>query len=282
MNTLSLPRSSRGHVLFKFLVFVLVLAATFTLLWILLVPSLVTGLIKKRTGFDATVSSLYVNPFAASIDIRQLEIDNPPGLFPQKDFVVVNQFKTQAEPGSLFGDRVVVNDAVFDIALIAVVKNAQRQTNADLFEKGIMGPPPQKPQPQPGEEQPPEEKKPAGEKKPPKKFLIHHLVVKLDKIIIADYSGSAPRVSEVPLKINRTFTEVTDFKQITAPLIADLSVAGVGDLAGDVLGLVLPTPVLESLGVVAKGTGGILHQTGQKTTNFIKGLFDSLEQKPKQ
>ncbi|HTQ30947.1 MAG TPA: hypothetical protein VMI53_07035 [Opitutaceae bacterium] len=273
-------RARRGHMLFKLLGFVLALAATFTLLWILLLPSLVTGMIKKRTGFDATVSSLFANPFTASINIRQLEIDNP-DTFPRKDFVVVNQFRTAVQPSSLFSDRVVVKDAVFDVALVAVVKNAQGQTNVKAFETGVLGPKPPEPEKKTDEEQAPEEKKPPEQKKPPKQFLIQHLVVKLDKIIVADYSGSTPRVQEIPVNINRTFTDVTDLKQISVPLVADLSVAGVGDLAGDVLGLVIPAPILESLGVVTKGTGGLLQATGKKTTNFIKGLFDSLEEKQK-
>jgi hypothetical protein len=66
------------------------------------------------------------------------------------------------------------------------------------------------------------------------------------------------------------------------PLLADLSMAGAGKLANNILGLVIPTPILEQLGVVGKDTGGILQGTGQKTKDLFKGLFDSLEEKPKQ
>src|SRR5437879_11473526 len=86
-------RSRRGQSFVKVFVFILVLAATLTVLWVLLLPSLVTGLIKKRTGFDAAVESLYANPFTASINIHQLKIDNP-DTFPQRNFVMVNEFKT--------------------------------------------------------------------------------------------------------------------------------------------------------------------------------------------
>src|SRR5258708_2044024 len=139
----------RGNILTKLFIFACALAATFALMWMLLLPSIVTGLIKKRTGFDATVQRLYVNPFTASVYISQL-------------------------------------------------------------------------------------------------------VVKLDKIIIADYSGAEPKVHEIPLTINRTFTDVTDLKQISVPLLADLSTAGAGKLANNILGLVIPAPILEQLGVVGK------------------------------
>jgi hypothetical protein len=265
----------RGNILFKLFVFALALAATFALMWMLLLPSIVTGLIKKRTGFDATVQRLYVNPFTASVYISQLKINNP-DTFPQNDFVSVNEFKTAVEPSSIFSDRVVVKDAVFDVALIAVIKNAQGQTNIDAFKAGTQPPAPE--QPPPGEKNQPA----PAEKKPPKQFLIRHLVVKLDKIIIADYSGSTPNVREIPININRTFTDVTDLKQISVPLLADLGVAGVGKFANNLLGLVIPAPILESLGVVTKDAGGILQGTGQKTKDLFKGLFDSLEEKPKQ
>jgi hypothetical protein len=264
----------RGNMLTKLFVFALTLAATFALMWMLLLPSIVTGLIKKRTGFDATVNRLYVNPFTASVYISQLKINNP-DTFPNTDFVSVNEFKTAVEPGSVFSDRVVVKDAVFDVALIAVVKNAQGQTNIDVFKTGVEAANPEKSPDQTPQAAP-------AEKKKPKQFLIRHLVVKLDKIIIADYSGAAPRVQEIPVNINRTFTDVTDLKQISVPLLGDLSAAGAGKLANNIIGLVIPAPILEQLGVVTKDTGGILQGTGQKTKDLFKGLFDSLEQKPKQ
>jgi hypothetical protein len=268
----------RGNILAKLLVFAFALAATFTLMWMLLLPSIVTGLIKKRTGFDATVDRLYLNPFTASVYVSQLKINNP-DTFPQDDFVSVNEFKTAVELNSVFSDRVVVKDAVFDVAFIAVVKNAQGQTNVDVFKAGVQAAnPDEKP---PAQDNPPAPAAPAN-KAPPKQFLIRHLVVKLDKIIIADYSGSEPKVHEIPVNINRTFTDVTDLKQISVPLLADLSVAGAGKFANNLLNLIIPAPILEQLGVVTKNTGGILQGTGQKTKDLFKGLFDSLEEKPKQ
>lgn len=112
--------------------------------------------------------------------------------------------------------------------------------------------------------------------------MIRTLTVKLGKIVIADYSRDGePRLRELTVNINRTFTNVTDLKQISMPLIADLTAAGAAGFAGDVLGLVIPAPILERLGVVAKGTGGILQDTGRKTLQTLRSLFDSLEQSPK-
>ncbi|MGA3006361.1 MAG: hypothetical protein ABSE59_00570 [Opitutaceae bacterium] len=278
---LSYSSSHRGNILTKFFIFLVALAATFALMWVLLLPSIVTGLIKKRTGFDATVQSVYVNPFTASVDIKRLEITNP-DTFPQKDFVTVNQFKTVVDLGSVFSDRVVVKEAVFDVALIAIVKNAQGQTNVDVFKAGLTPPPAPAPKAPSGNNGPaPAPAHAPAEKTPPKQFLIRNLVVKLDKIIIADYTGSEPNTREIPLNINHTFTDVTDVTQISGPLLADLAVSGVGKLANNVMGLILPAPILESLGMATKNAGGALHETGEKTKDFFKGLFDSLEEKPK-
>jgi hypothetical protein len=269
----------RGNILTKLFVFACALVATFALMWMLLMPSIVTGIIKKRTGFDATVQRLYVNPFTASVYVGQFKINNP-DTFPQDDFVLVNEFRTAIEPNSVFSDRVVVRDALFDVAFIAVVKNAQGETNLDVFKASML--------PAGPEEKTPDKKsqlKPAAAPKkeaPTTQFLIRHLVVKLDKIIIADYSGPEPKVHEITVKINHTFTDITDIKQISVPLLADLSVAGAGKLADNILGVMLPAPVLQQLGVVGKDAGGILQGTGKKTKDLFKGLFDSLEEKPKQ
>jgi uncharacterized protein involved in outer membrane biogenesis len=268
------PCTCRGNIVVKLFVFALALVVTFAFMCMLLLPSILTGLIKKRTGFNATIQSLYVNPFTASVHLRQFNIDNPDS-FPRTDFVSINEFNTAVEPTSFFHDRIVVRDALFDVAFVAMVKNDQGQTNIDVFKAGLHPPSP---------DQKNDATKPAAEpanKTPPKQFLIRHLVVKLDKIILADYSGSTPSVREIHLKIDRTFTDVTDLKQITVPLIADLSVAGVGDLTNILLGLIMPASLLDSLGVVTKDTGSVLKGTGEKAKNLFKGLFDSLEETPK-
>lgn len=278
MNTLNADSfARRGSIFTKLLIFAVALAATFALMWILLLPSIVTGLVKKHTGFNASVKSLYVNPFTASVAVKQFNIDNPE-TFPTKEFISLNEFDTKVEAGSVFSDRVVVDNAVIDVAYVDVVKNAQGKINLDAFRAGLHPQTPPNPndknQPQPGGQ--------AENPSPSKQFLIHHLVIRLEKIVVADYSGPEPKIREIPIRLDRTFTDVTNLAQISGPIVADLSVAGVGNLAGSLLGVILPAPVLHSLGIMTKDTGSLLKGTGKKTKDLIKGLFDSLEEKPKQ
>lgn len=259
-------RGDQGGAGAKFLVFLVALAAVFSLAWMLLLPGIVSSVIQKQIGCAATIGSLYANPFTASVDLRNLKVDNPDG-FPRPDFLVVNQFKAAVAPGSVFADRLVVKEAVFDVAGVTLVKNSAGATNAGLIEARFLGPPQKKPA--------------AASAERPRRFLIQTLTVKLGKIVIADYSrGGEPQVRTLNVNLDRTFTNVTDLKQISAPLLADLTAAGAAGFAGDVLGLVIPAPILERLGVVTKGAGGLLQDTGGKTLQTVRGLLDSLEQSP--
>ena len=52
---------------------------------------------------------------------------------------------------------------------------------------------------------------------PPMKFLIRHLNVSLDKVIVADYLPATPTVREFNRKVVYSFTDVSDPKQLFAP-----------------------------------------------------------------
>ena len=54
---------------------------------------------------------------------------------------------------------------------------------------------------------------------PPVKFLIRRLTVRLDKVIIADYTTPTPTVKEFDRKFYYTYNDVSDPKQLLAPFV---------------------------------------------------------------
>ncbi len=248
---------TRGGVLIKLLLGVAVVLAACSLAWMLLLPVVVAKVVSSRTGFNLRVDSLAVNPFSASVKIKGLVLSNPSD-FPISDFVHVRSFVVDAEPSSLWSDRIVIDRAELDVAEVALVKDKQGRSNAALFQERLAGPADAAPSPA----QPQSSSKSKG-------FLIRQLDVRFDRLLMVDYSGGQPTTKEMNLDYRHTYRDVTSSVQIAVPILGRVTALGgtLGDFAGK-LG--------DQARDAAKQASQQLRDTGKKAEKVIKGLFDSL------
>lgn len=243
---------------------VVVLAVFFAgaaMAWMILLPRALARTIRARTGFEVEIQSFYCNLFTANLVVRGLVITNPPK-FPRKEFVNLREFRVAARPASLLGRRWEAEDVTVDLAALALVRDESGRVNARLFEEGLAGPAGKRPSPNGAKD--------TNEKKE-RDFLIKHLTLRIDRLVIADYSLHSPETREYNLNFNRSYENVTSGKQLAAPFAEAL-----GSLAGSLAGL-----VPESGGVLRE-TGNTLKQAGRKAGEAVKGLFESLEKSIRQ
>ena len=249
MNALH-PASRRGGVGFNLMLFVAILFACLAVAWMILLPFAVTRLVQERTGFGIEIQTLYANPFTAHLELRGLVITNPPG-FPRKDFVEVREFRADAQLFSLFGHRPVINDLVVNVAVVSLVKDQRGRINTRVYQEGLAGPSPEPP---------------AAAAAPAREFLIKRLQVRLDRLVIADYSKGKPDVREFTLNFSHTYENVTSAKQLAAPF-ADLFTPVAGAIGG----------ILPETDAALRAAGGRVKETGRKTGEAVKGFFEALE-----
>ncbi|MBL9214199.1 MAG: hypothetical protein JNG83_01860 [Opitutaceae bacterium] len=245
-------RRNAGGIGVKLLLVLAVLAAVVALLWVALLPRVVTSAIHSRTGFKVQVERLSVNPFTANVAIRGLLLQNPDG-WPEPAFVDLREFRANAELFSLFGDRFVADEVVVDVANLTLVKNAQGTLNATAFNDSLSG-------------QAEGEPSSGGGKR---KFLIRHLVLKFDQMVFIDHTGARPVTKEYNLKLSRDLRDVDSVAKIVSPFTG--SALG---LVSDALGL----PFKASPDLI-KDLTGTLQDAGKKTGEKLKGLLDSLDKK---
>jgi uncharacterized protein involved in outer membrane biogenesis len=258
MTTTKLARS-HGRIGLRLLFGLAVLFACLALAWMVLLPAVVSRLVRRRTGFGVQVQSLYANPFTATLQLRGLVVTNPPG-FPRGDFIDVREFRADAHLWSLFGDRLVVDDAVLDVAQVAIVRNSQGDLNATLFRQGLAGSRAEStPAAAPAPSAQPADRRARG-------FLIKRLVIRCDRVVIADYSRRPAQVREANLHFSHTYENVTDARQIAAPMAEVLSpiAAVLGDL----------TP---QAGSALRAAGDAAKETGRRTGAALKGFWEALE-----
>lgn len=258
------PRAAeRGGILLKGMVLLVAFLALAALAWMTLLPYALASQVRKRTGFDVAVDTLMVNPFTGSIRARGLVVNNPP-TFPRPEFLQVREFDAEADLVSLFTSRPVVDRLTLDIGLLALVRRADGRTNVEVFRGYLEAPA------EPG--LPP----PAAAARPARAFTIRKLTVRFDRLLLADYTGRSPVVREYPVKLDRTFTHVTDSRQLLLPE----SLGQLFALGGAVGGL-LPEDIGRVLGNALDSGRDLLRGVSRPSTEAFRGFSDALEESKK-
>ena len=253
--------SNRGGALTKLLIVLVVTFAILALGWMLFLPAIVTTQLRQKTGFDATIVRLAVNPFGGRVEMRGFVVTNPP-TFPVAEFLELREFRAKAQVRSLFSDRPIFDSMFVDAASVTLVKRGDGTTNAEAFQKNLetfdKNALVQKPE------------------SPQRQVLIRQLELRIDRLIVADHSLREPTRREFTLNLHQTYTDVTNIEQLLAPAalkqLAPVAIAIGGLLPGE-LGKVLTE--------VGGSSAGLLQEAGRKAGDRLKGFFDALEESGK-
>lgn len=246
-----IPTSSHGGWLVRSLLIVGVLGIILAAAWTVLLPGIVVSTVQARTGFWVKVDQLTVNPFTGVVNIEAAVVENPAG-WPTSEFITLRRLKVDAELLPLLRRRLVADELIVDVEKLSLVRNKDGKLNSAVFRSGLA-------QAKTGSTAPP---KPAGQQGG---FLIRHLVVKFDRLIVADYSGKKPAIQEYDLKLVRDMRDVDSVAKIISPFLGSVLGAPGGLFEAG------PGPVGEAL--------NSLQQTGKKTGESLKKFFQSLEKK---
>jgi len=234
-------------------------------------PSVVEHELRAVTGFEFRVAVLTANPFTGRVAVRGLAATNPPG-YPAPDFVELRELHAAVEVFSwIFSDRNVVDDLDLDVARIVLMRRHDGRTNAGdfmaAFKRSGSGPANE-----------------AGPSAPPKptRYLVKKLHLRIDQLVVADYSGTELDEKTYGLSIDQTYIDLTGPRQLLVPgVVRSLHAFG---LRHDVARL-LPGDFGSALAAAAGGAAHIgeeVKDAGKKTGEFLRGLLDKLEQSPKQ
>jgi hypothetical protein len=246
------------------------LFALAALAWMAFLPAIVERELCAVTGFDVRIKILTANPFTGRVVARGLAARNPPR-YPTPDFVALRELHADVNVFSwIFTDRIVINELSVDAAKIEVVRQRDGKSNAGefiaAFSRGgaaSTGAP-----------------APAAQRRPAR-YLIKRLRLRLDELVIADYSGPKPDETAYKLNIDHTYSNVTEARQLLVPeVVRSLYSFGLHHDAAQLL----PGDFGRALSDAVSGAahvGSKVKDAGQKAGEYLKGLFDKLEQSAK-
>ena len=257
------PCDRRGGLLFKMMLVLIAFFAVIALLWMLLLPRLVTAQIEEKTGFSTHLSSLYANPFTGSLELHGLTLENPSD-FPERGFIDIDRIDIAYDLTSVFSPRIVLDNFAISIRQLTLITKRDGVSNIGEFNQRLRGrsaPKPNRPaSPTMGGKQSQEGRR---------ALLIRRFTIEFDQLTIANYAGPNPDKRTLPLRIDRTLMNLTDPRQVATPLANDIAAALLPNLASQMLNNFLG------------GGAGAAQKRAREAADSVKALIDSLELKQK-
>jgi hypothetical protein len=114
---------------------------------------------------------------------------------------------------------------------------------------------------------------------PPMKFFIKRLEVRLEKVIVADYTTPTPTVKEFDRKFYYTYNDVSDPKQLLAPFVLKPL-----ESVGEAIKGLIPGEIGKAVGAVTKPGEEVpvaKKKTDAPAEDPLKTVVEKLEETPK-
>lgn len=257
------------RVMKKILIGLAALLGVAALCWVLLLPAVVEHELRSITGFNFKVAVLRVNPFSGRVVVRGLAATNPSD-FPKPDFIVLRELDAQIELFALLKGEHVVDNFLVDVETVELVRRHDGKTNAGVFMAAFS---------------PPKTETPAGPPAPAAPttpYLVKHLHIILDKLVIADYTGAKPQEKTYGLHIDRIYNNVSSARQLLVPdVMQTLHSFGLHQKIASLLPGELGKTLATAIGGAAAVESGVKDAV-KNAGEGIKGFFEKLDQTPKQ
>jgi hypothetical protein len=241
--------------------------ALVALAWMAFLPAAVEHELRTVTGFDVHVSSLSANPFTGRVVARGFTASNP-ATYPKPDFIEVRRMRAEMNLFSLaFSERIRINDLDLDVDRIELIRRHDGRSNAGDFMAAFIKP-----------SEPSSQPTPLGKRT---HYFVKTLHLRLDRLVVADYTGSKSYEKSYDLRIDQTYTDVIDSRQLLTPdVVKRIHSFGLHHEVSELLPGDFGRALADAVGGMAQVEAKV-QETVIKTGDAVKGALDKLDQSPK-
>jgi len=245
-----------------------------------IIKAAVTTGVKAVTGLKLDIDSMDIGMVKTLISIKGLKLYNPPE-FEDELMIDIPEVHVDYKLGAFIKDKKIhLEEVRLNLNEFLIVKNKDGVLNLDSLKAVQAAEPADAPK-----EEKPEEKKPK-EKAP--EMQIDLLLLKLNKVIVKDYTGGGePKVSEYNLNIDERYENITNLQSVVSIIVlkamsnaaiakfTNLDMGPLVDGLGDTVGNA--GKLLQGVGSGAldlgKDVGGVATDTVKETTKKLKNLL---------
>jgi len=260
--------------LFSLLFMILLMAGGLAAAGYFLLPAYLEYQLEKKTGYRADFGNLSINLFEGSLEITEASLKNPVA-YPEPDFIDIKRVKIDLRPLSLLGERCIIQEFSIEIRQLGYVTTSDSENNITGFIRTLDL-----------DDEAPQSKEKREEeeiKEEPFQFLIERLVIKLDTVKVANYSGRSPRLSNHDVDILVNLSDVSDTRQIIRPLVSELSSFGLSFMVKNVVESLIQADTYRGLlqwtaGALEEGAKSII-EGADEAGQAIKKVFENLKKK---
>jgi len=252
-----------------FLLFVVVMGVVGVLVVDHFAIGIASHVLKQRSGFTMSAQQQDISALSGSVDLKGFEIDNP-DRFPSKDFLNFDEIKVKAEPTSVLGKRILVDDITVNLNNFTMVRNKDGSLNLMALKDGLMGSEAAAAATTPNSSGTPKPAASPGGKIPP--FTVKSFTLTIKTMTLIDYKSNGGKPQVVNVNYTKTFTNVdeTNYTSVAVKIGTDLSGAGFSFLADALKNELLdPNTYLDAV----KGVGGAIESGATSIINGVGNLF---------
>jgi hypothetical protein len=248
----------------KALLFLATLLALAALAWMAFLPAFAERKLRSATGFDIRIPILSANPFTGRLYVQGLTAKNPSG-YPSPDFVEVHSLQADVPVLSLlFGNEVVIDDLDLNVGTLDIIRLHDGRSNVAQCSAAFSPP-----------------AAPGAAPVPARKYLVKRLHIRMERLVVEDYTGFNPEKRIYNLHIDHAYTNVSDPRQLLVPdVVRTLYSFGLHHDTARLLPGDFGVALADAVDGVAQ-VGSKVKDVTQKTGEYLKGLLDKLEQSPK-
>jgi len=206
-------------------------------------PSIVTNYVESETGFGMSIKKLGLSALGGSAFVKGVYLENP-SEYQDKHFVHLRELSGKLQLGSLLGDKIVVDEALMDLASVTVVKNSENQLNVNEFKKGFED---DSNTASVESDQSSSEPTDSPVVKKDREYLIKRLTVRLGSFSIVGIPDNTSAKQDYSINYEHVFTDVTDIQSVADQMEQELQKYGIQILLNGLLGKLNPQDVVKNL-----------------------------------
>ncbi len=238
----NMSRSGQAGGFTRLAAFFLLLTVVLGLLFMFFLSHILQYGITAKTGFPTRMGEFSSNPLRGKLAVEDFHVENPES-FSRQAFLEINRLRFKVSPASLFRERVVVEHIEVEIAQLTGIREAGGRINFEEFRTAVEG-------------LREERNRASG-----KSFAINRLQLKIDRVLLVDYSREGPeRSSEYEVNLDLSFEDVTSLRLVAPEVLRQLAAAGVPFDRDSIFSTLIPERYREGLWSQVHGGPGISPQ----------------------